>query len=182
MTKPPQVRAARLEDAESIARIHVAAWQRAYRGMMPDAFLDGLSLEQRLARWRVTLGAAPVLAGAPERVFVVVDPSDRARGWIAVGAFRDAPNDAGVGELMAINLEPTAWGGGFAAPLLAAGERALVDLGYSSAVLWVVSANTRARKFYEKHGWAWDSVEKTDDSRGFLLHELRYAKRLTTKE
>jgi hypothetical protein len=36
------VRRATLDDAPAIARVHVAAWQRAYRGQMPDAVLDGL--------------------------------------------------------------------------------------------------------------------------------------------
>ena len=33
-----RIRAATLEDAESVARVHVQVWRETYRGGMPDAF------------------------------------------------------------------------------------------------------------------------------------------------
>jgi hypothetical protein len=37
-------------DSLAVARIHVRAWQTAYRGLLPDAYLDGLRAEDRAAR------------------------------------------------------------------------------------------------------------------------------------
>jgi hypothetical protein len=37
------IRAAGPEDADFIGEIRVAAWKLAYRGFMPDAFLDALN-------------------------------------------------------------------------------------------------------------------------------------------
>ena len=42
-----RVRAALGEDAWPIAEAHVAAWHAAYRGLMPDSVLDGLTGDQR---------------------------------------------------------------------------------------------------------------------------------------
>jgi len=43
------------DDALPLARLHVAAWRAAYRGLVPDEFLDGLDVDAR--------GAFQVLAG-----------------------------------------------------------------------------------------------------------------------
>ena len=47
-----QVRKATVEDASGIAFVHVRSWQVAYRGHMPDEFLDGLDPEKRTSMWR----------------------------------------------------------------------------------------------------------------------------------
>lgn len=42
-----KVRMATPEDVRSIAEIHVAAWRAAYRDLMPQAFLDQVSVDKR---------------------------------------------------------------------------------------------------------------------------------------
>ena len=34
-------------DIEPLVRLHIASWQAAYRGILPDEVLDHLSLEKR---------------------------------------------------------------------------------------------------------------------------------------
>ncbi len=46
------VRKAKIEDATGIAEVHVLTWQCAYRGQIPDSYLDGLSIEKRTEGWR----------------------------------------------------------------------------------------------------------------------------------
>src|SRR5580700_8633486 len=45
------VRSATLADAPTIAAIQVASWQAAHRGIMPDALLNNLSVDQRRQMW-----------------------------------------------------------------------------------------------------------------------------------
>jgi hypothetical protein len=47
-----EVRLAVQSDTDSIALLHAASWQRTYRGMMPDEFLDNAAVSNRLAVWR----------------------------------------------------------------------------------------------------------------------------------
>jgi hypothetical protein len=54
----------------------------------------------------------------------------------------------------------------------------LRQAGYVDAVLWVLAANRRARRFYEREGWRPDGAELTDDTRGFPITELRYRREL----
>ena len=53
----PVVRPATLADATEIAVIHVRSWQAAYRGLMPQDYLDGLDPAARAAHWQRNLAA-----------------------------------------------------------------------------------------------------------------------------
>ena len=73
----PAVRSATVADADEIAAIHVLSWQVAYRGLMPQEYLDGLDPAQRAERWRRHLealdwsrsGVLVVNAGGEYRAF-----------------------------------------------------------------------------------------------------------------
>jgi hypothetical protein len=49
------IRNASIDDADAIGAVVVRAWQAAYRGIMPDDYLDGLRAEQRAAMWQRVL-------------------------------------------------------------------------------------------------------------------------------
>ena len=51
---------------------------------------------------------------------------------------------------------------------------ALEHLG-DSAVLWVLEPNERARRFYERGGWAFDGTTRDELIGGVPTHQLRYA-------
>src|SRR5687767_5447805 len=104
------VRPARLADAPAMGRVHVRAWQAAYRGQMPEAYLDGLRAEDRTAHW----------AGALRRddlrgTILVAERDGEVIGFAVVGPAREP---AGAGELYAINLDPAHWGTGAGRALL----------------------------------------------------------------
>ena len=112
------IREARIGDESEIARVHVAAWRAAYRGMMPDDFLDALDEKLRATRWRQHLENRP-----EGRRIVVALEEESIVGFAGVGPARD---EAGTrGELYMINLAPTAWGRGIASALLATCVNAL---------------------------------------------------------
>jgi GNAT superfamily N-acetyltransferase len=166
------VRPATLEDAPALGRVHVRAWRAAYRGQMPDDYLDGLRPEDRAAGWERGLrrdrDQDPVLVA--ERDSEVV-------GFALVGP---AEEPEGAGELYAINVDPDHWGTGAGRALLAAAEAELARLGYAEAVLWVLPGNQRARRFYQIAGWATDGTERTAEVQGVVVPEVRYRRRLTS--
>src|SRR5262245_39920837 len=51
-SRAPEIRAATSADLEAIAALHADNWQRTYRGMLSDAYLDGPVVGERLAVWR----------------------------------------------------------------------------------------------------------------------------------
>jgi hypothetical protein len=52
------IRAARVADAPQIAVVHVRSWQAAYRGLLPQAYLDELEPAQRVGQWERSLAKA----------------------------------------------------------------------------------------------------------------------------
>jgi GNAT superfamily N-acetyltransferase len=168
------VRTAAAEDAGAIAEVHVAAWRAAYTGIMPQPYLDGLSVERRAASWQRTL-ATP----NPGTV-LVVETAERVVGFCVYGPSRDADAPRGsTGELAAINLHPAFWRRGLGALLC---EHVLADAAkreWAAMTLWVIGENSPARRFYERLGFAPDGGEKQDASvTGAPLHEVRYRKAL----
>jgi len=49
-----KIRPASVNDADAVGEVHVRAWQSAYRGEMPDDYLDGLQAHDHATRWRCT--------------------------------------------------------------------------------------------------------------------------------
>ncbi|MEU4695201.1 GNAT family N-acetyltransferase [Actinoplanes sp. NPDC023714] len=161
------VRPAVPADAPGLATVHVLTWQAAYRGMMPQAYLDALSVAERAATWRGWLDRI-----APPRAVLVLSPG--VSGFVTVGA----GEDPSTGQLFAIYVLPSLWGTGCGRQLMDAGVASLTASGFTSATLWVLEENVRARRFYEAAGWHWDGATLLDDSRGFPLHEIRYRRAL----
>jgi ribosomal protein S18 acetylase RimI-like enzyme len=168
------IRAAAVDDADAMGRLHVRAWQRAYRGVMPDAYLDALQPSERADMWRGGI-ARP---GVPPVLVATLD--DTVVGFAAFGAARPPTQTepSTSGELYAINLDPDYWGRGVGRALLRRATDELVTLGYEEAVLWVVPANARARALYESEGWTADGGIATEEIQGVTVTDIRYRKSL----
>lgn len=156
-------------DARGIAEVRVRTWQKAYRDILPAAFLDGLSVEAGESRWRELLSAP-----SPDRGTWVAAADSTIVGFITVGAVRDRPLEPLTGELYAIYVLPDCWDRGVGRALLARAERELMERGYARAVLWVLADNQRARAFYERAGWHADGGTKLDTFGGREVAEVRY--------
>lgn len=156
-----------------IGVVHVRSWQAAYRGLLPQDYLDGLDPSQRAAGWQRLFAA-----GLRNRQAVlVVDIGAQLVGFANVGPSRDEAAN-GDGELRAIYLLPEQWGQGLGARLMVASLGALAGFGFTKAMLWVLDTNVRARRFYESGGWTLDGATKHDHSFGFAMAEVRYRRRL----
>lgn len=149
VTSGALVRPMRVEDAPALGRVHVEAWRWAYRGLMPDEVLDGLSAEKRA---KIHASAA---TDARTVSFTALD-GDAPVGFAHAGPGRDDDLPPNAAELYAIYLLESALDRGIGRALL---ERALWPLaGAPCITLWVLEGNTRARRFYERAGFAPDGA------------------------
>jgi GNAT superfamily N-acetyltransferase len=168
----PCVRPAVPADSGAIGLVHVRSWQSAYRGKIPQDYLDGLDPAHRSQVWRRILGQDRPSRGG---VLVAVAEGGGITGFASFGPSRDGDTDPRVtGEVFAIYTAPDAWGTGTGRVLMGSAVAELARLGYADAVLWVLDGNDRARRFYALAGWAEDGARKTDGSRGFDITEVRY--------
>jgi len=165
------VRRAVPEDAEAIAALHIRSWQFAYRGQLPDQYLDQLGEQrgQRSEFWRTHISTPPT---SKNEVWVV-GTETRVDAFAAIGPAREADPNV-TGELYAIYVDPDRWGQGLGRTLFTHATARLKSLGYSTAILWVLASNARARRFYEITGWSEDGGTKLESRPGFELREVSY--------
>jgi ribosomal protein S18 acetylase RimI-like enzyme len=166
-----QVRAASVEDAESIAAIHVASRRIAYTGLIPAASLSKMSVEEFGTRWKARLNAASSL----KQWTWLIEEDGSMRGFSSTGFCRDADMDpAEMAEIYALYVEPVAWGRGLGRALTEWSLNHLRARQYKAVVLWVLSGNVAARRFYERIGFQPDGAVKVKRSGQVELPELRY--------
>lgn len=159
------------DDAEEVERLRVAGWQTAYRGILPDGYLDSLRVDGERRRRHLAERAAAARPAAVESVAV---QANAIVGWVAGGLCRDADRPGpGHGEIYAIYVLPEWWGRGAGRLLMAHAVRALAGAGCGDITLWVLEANQRARRFYEAAGFCADGTRQLLD-RGAPVPELRY--------
>ncbi len=171
----PSVRPAEPRDAEAIGAAHVAAWQARYRGLMPDAYLDGLDPTARATMWAEALSGPPPVPGG---IRLVATSQDGAVVGFAVAGPEDGDAAATRGQLYAVNVHPQAWGQGHGGRLLTAVDDHLAGLGFTEAVLWVHPGNHQARAVYAHMGWRPDGAAKGEDVDGVTVPVIRMVHRL----
>ena len=171
------IRAAGVADAARIAGVHVRSWQGAYRGLLPQSYLDGLDPAQRVGQWERSLAE-----GSTGRAGVLVaDAGGALLGFASYAPSHDRDADPGrVGEIGAIYLLPSAWGNGVGRRLMDATLVCMAEAEFIQVTLWVLDSNVRARQFYAAGGWSADGAQKLDESRGFPITQVRYRRSLPT--
>jgi ribosomal protein S18 acetylase RimI-like enzyme len=142
-----KIRAAKADDAPAIARVHVETWRSAYRGIVPEAYLAGLSPAERAAEWRNDLTDW----GGARFALVVHEEGDELIGFAAAGPERSG-DPKYRSELYAIYVLPSHQRCGLGRALVRAVTGRLVAGGTRSMLLWVLEANAPARRFYETLG------------------------------
>lgn len=164
-----QVRCATAADAAAIAQVHVLSWQHAYRALLPQTFLDGLSIASREALWARNLasGLGTVLVAQRQQDVV---------GFAAFGARRDAGAAFEEHELWAIYLAPAHWRQGAGRRLWAECLHRMVADGALSISVWVLAGNAPARRFYEALEFRPACDERALEIGGASVSELRYVR------
>lgn len=150
----------------------MAAWQAAYRDVLPAETLARLSVHDRAARWTQILSD-------PDSTVLVLEP-EHAAGVVGFGYLRSAPYADGredrTGELDSFNLDPAVWGRGAGRKLLEAVIAEARTRRFEDLLLWVFDGNRRARRFYERAGMSFDGT--TVSHPRFKVPLLRYGMRL----
>lgn len=146
------------DDTEKVRQIYTSGWQNAFRGIVPQAYLDNLNLN----------GWTPPLAGA----YVITD-EEKILGTSSISSARDE-DFQGWGEIISIYVLPEVIGQGCGHLLFEFVKEKLLELNYAQIYLKVFEENFRARKFYEQHGFSWNNQRLLVKIAGKDIIELRY--------
>ena len=173
------IRPASTADAEAVALVRRDSWRAAYTGIVRAEIIERVTESRDAARERATFASMPwrrmLVAEAPAgpaelgRPAVGGDPAvapvTALVGYASYGPERDVDGTPGpfpggpdspetsVGELYALYVAPAWWSTGTGRALM---DRVLAEVraeGYRRIVLWVLTENVRARRFYERCGF-----------------------------
>ena len=132
------------DDLFMIAGVLVDTWQSAFRGLLADDVLDGMSREEQAVRHARRMGAPGV------GYFVAVDPSAEVIGFVNFGPGRGrVPDD--IHEIYALYVRAEYQGLGIGTALVRAAARHSAGQEARSLFAWVLAGNPN-RRFYEKLG------------------------------
>ncbi|WP_327592890.1 GNAT family N-acetyltransferase [Streptomyces chartreusis] len=161
-------------DCDRVAEIRIGGWRSAYRGLIPQSYLDALDVARDAERRRgyFSQGDASVLDLVAERDGEIV-------GWACHGPYRDGEARTEDVELYAIYVDPGRYGTGIGHALLQESVRRCTAAGHPRMLLWVLKDNARARRFYERAGFRADGAEEPFEVEGVEVPEVRYARELT---
>jgi GNAT superfamily N-acetyltransferase len=169
MSAQVAIRPATPGDAPAIARVRIDCWRATYRGLVPDAYLDGMDVEASVALWNRVLTAAPNTTS----VFVAENDGEVV-GFAAANMLAEPRHDLNA-ELSAVYVRREFQHAGIGRRLVCAVARAQRGHGASSLIVWVIAGNKAARAFYERLGamllveqpFEWDGLPLTETGYGF---------------
>jgi GNAT superfamily N-acetyltransferase len=165
MSAPVQIRPACHIDAHSIAEVHVASWQAAYKGILTQTFLSELSPAAFSTRWSEWLARE-------ELVIQVATRNGEVLGFASAGAAR-ATLPTLDAELYTLYLHPSSVREGIGSQLFWAVAQQLVRAGYTSLGVWVLERNP-ACHFYQRMGGTL-LTSRPIEVGGITLTELAYS-------
>jgi ribosomal protein S18 acetylase RimI-like enzyme len=142
------IRIATEADLQAVARIHIASWQDAYKGVIPDALLANRSVEGSLSGWRSTFARYPAnITVAASQVGVI-------QGFCCAGPVVDAVRSSSFAfEIYGLHVSPDSRQQGTGAALLrGAFARARDRERMDSAIVWTLRDLRLSRRFYEREG------------------------------
>jgi len=177
MSAATTIREMTLADCPRVSEIRIRGWQTAYKGLIPQSYLDALSVAEETARRRERFGR-----GGGEVVNLVAEQDAEVVGWVCHGPYRDGEVRTEGAELYAIYVRPDRVGGGVGGALLRESTMRCAAAGYERMLLWVLKENAPARRFYERAGFIPDGAEEPFEADGVAVPEVRYLRALTGAE
>lgn len=174
---PPtfHIRPMQEDDVRAVGHLHVAAWQAAYAGLMPQDFLQQLDPAAYHHRWAEGYARHH---NDPACGTLLALHDDQLAGFLSYGPARDTGR-ADWHEIYAINIAPAHWGQGAGHALFRAARARLRNLGADETYLWVLQDNHRATAAYARWGGTVDPEQcKSIEIGGVSLPEISVRFRL----
>ena len=151
------------DDKMKISKIMEDSWKYAYRGIIPQEFLDKIPR----GHWSNRLES-------PGLYTMVCIKDGEYIGTASFGRAR-IDNCSDFGEIISIYLLPEYIGKGYGIKIMDSVINELRIHEYKEVILYVLEENTRARKFYERYGFELCNDDKEVIIGGKKLSAVRYA-------
>lgn len=151
-----------LAPGDAVSRIYEESWKYAYKGIVPQDYLDAL----QTGDWALNLEH-------PDLRTLVCDADGVLVGACSFGPSR-LPQFPRWGEIVSLYLLPAYMGKGCGKMLLESAIAELKRQGYKDVLLWVLEKNDRAKAFYRRSGFSPTDDHLETTIGGKRLQEVRY--------
>ena len=167
------IRYIKVEDAKRVAQINVEGWQTAYRGIIPDDFLDSLDVKSR------TDSVKDTISENPNEGFVFEDERQLILGFCQFGELRwvEEFGDECDCEMYAIYVSLDSRGRGVGKALMEAAFAEFRAQNKKSMLVNVLEGNTASVDFYRNLGGV-EIGEKPFVLKGVSYPQLTFAFKL----
>ena len=159
-----------LSHINDMAYVHAKSWQKAYRGIVANHILYEFTPEKRAEVFREAILSRP-------EEYYLFKINNTSAGIALLYKSHEYNADDTDGEIYAIYFHPDFWGTSVTHTAFEFCINRLKELGFTKINIWVLEENMRARKFYEKHGFAFDGTRKIIKI-GKPFSEIRYSKKI----
>jgi ribosomal protein S18 acetylase RimI-like enzyme len=132
-------------DAPAMAEVHVQSWRETYPGILPQRYLDNLSVATYARRWRMRL-----MAGS--EITLVAEGPEGLVGYCSGDWARRRGQSKRQAEIHTLYVLRSAQGLGLGRRLMTGAVRTLAARGATSLTVGVLRDNLNARRFYEVLG------------------------------
>ena len=150
------------DNREEISRIYENSWKYAYKGIIPQDYLDVIPEGRWVKNFDIPGWSTMVCVENGD--YIGTSSFSRSR-------FAQYPDS---GEVISIYFLPEFMGKGYGSKLLEAVMSELKNRGFTEVFLWVLEENNIARRFYEKYGFKCSYDYLDDNIGGKALREVRY--------
>jgi GNAT superfamily N-acetyltransferase len=155
-------------DAKDVAQLHIENWSTAYRGIMPDWYLDGAITEERMGLWESRLSGIP----DEQQYVVIAKVSGKAVGF-ACALLNEEPEWGAC--LDNLHVLPQLRRSGIGRALFSkVTQWVLANKPNCPIHLWVFENNTNARAFYDLLGGTIINVKKKEVLKGVVVPSCLY--------
>ena len=136
------IREANAEDMELIANLYVMNWKKTYVGLLPDNFLNGLTVNDGINKWQ------EYLTKEKHRIFVAYENEN----FLGFSACKEDEELKNCLYLDSLHVSETSRGKGVGTKLInTVGSYAYIK-GYEHMSICIVKGNDKAKRIYEKMG------------------------------
>lgn len=140
------IRKAKLEDAKSIAHVHIESWKSTYQHLLQSKDIESIQLEHRITLWET------VLKKSGQIVLVAENESGNIIGFISGGKER-TKRFGYDGEIYAVYVLEQYHKKGIGTKLLQSFVKHMKKESFRSLLVWVLTKNEH-KAFYERYGAA----------------------------
>lgn len=136
------IREANSEDIEAIANLYVMNWKKTYIGLLPDNFLNEMTVNGGIEKWN------EYLAKEKNKIFVAYENEN----FLGFSACKEDEELKNCLYLDSLHVSETARGKGVGTKLIkTVGSYAYIK-GYKNMSICIVKGNDNAKRIYEKMG------------------------------